>query len=99
MKWPARSGLRGPARAAKRPGLYFFNQVDVTISLYLSCLCGLKYPGGGTVEIDLDKLGVVLKRGFEAINGIFEAHGFPEAELEVISRGLLEVLEQAGVNL
>lgn len=57
----------------------------------------MKHPGVGTVEIDLDKLGVVLKRGFEAINGIFEAHGFPESELEVISRGMLEVLEQTGV--
>jgi hypothetical protein len=77
--------------------VYFFNQVDVTISLYLSCLCGLKYPGGGEVEIDLDKQGVVLKRGFEAINGIFETYDFPESEFEVISRGLLEVLEQVGV--
>ena len=77
--------------------VYFFNQVDTTITLYLSCLCGLRYPGGGVVEIDLEKLGAVLRRGFEAINGVFETYDFPESELEVISRGLLEVLEQAGV--
>lgn len=45
--------------------------IDVTISLYLLCLCELKYPGGDTLEIDLDNPGAVLKHGFEAINSNF----------------------------
>lgn len=73
--------------------VFFFNQVDDTIKIYLSCLCGSSFPGAGAVEIDMELLGAVLMRGFEAINGLFEQHGFPESELEIISRGVLEVME------
>ena len=76
---------------------FFFNQVDDTIKLYLSCLCGAFYPGGGAVEIDARKLQEVLMRGFAAMNSLFETHEFPESELEAASRGVMEVLEQAGM--
>lgn len=56
-------------------------------------------PRAGAVEIDLEKLGAALTRGFEAINSLFETHAFPENELETISRGVIEVLEQAGVGV
>ncbi|MEO8122125.1 MAG: hypothetical protein ABI606_22715 [Rhodoferax sp.] len=77
---------------------YFFNQVDDTIKLYLSCLCGAAFPGGGAVELDTQKLQEVLMDGFTAMNGIFERFGFPEDELETHSRGVIEVLEQAGMS-
>jgi hypothetical protein len=77
---------------------FFFNQVDDTIILYLSCLCGTLYPGGGAVEIDSEKLQGVLMNGFAAMNSIFERFGFPETELEAISRGVVEVIEQAGMG-
>jgi hypothetical protein len=32
------------------------------------------------------------------MNSLFEEYGFPEAELEVISRGIGEVIEQAGMG-
>lgn len=76
---------------------YFFNQVDDSLIIFLSCLCGAHYPGGGAVEIDLGKLQEVLMRGFGGMNSIFEKYGFPEKELELMSRGLMEVIEQAGM--
>ena len=47
--------------------------------------------------MDLGNLQEVLTRAFGGMNSIFEKHGFPEDELEVMSRGLLEVIEQAGM--
>ena len=38
-----------------------------------------------------------LNRAFASINSIFDKHGFPESELESMSRGLAEVIEQAGM--
>lgn len=76
---------------------YFFNQVDDSLIIFLSCLCAASYPGGGAVEVDLSKLQEVLTRGFGGMNSIFEKHGFAENELESMSRGLMEVIEQAGM--
>ena len=76
---------------------FFFNQVDDSIILLGSCVCGKSYPGGGTVEMDVDKIKQFLLDGFEGMNALFEKHGFPEAELEIMSRGLIEVMEQAGL--
>lgn len=76
---------------------FFFNQVDDSIKLLGSCVCGALFPGGGAVEIDGDKLGDFLRWGFAGMNSIFDKHGFPEHELESISRGILEVIEQAGM--
>lgn len=76
---------------------FFFNQVDDSIKLYLSCLCGSAYLGGGAVEIDGKKLGDALMRGFTAMNSIFDDHRFPEDELETMSMGVIEVVEQAGL--
>lgn len=77
---------------------FFFNQVDDSIILLGSCVCGKSYPGGGTVEMDVDKIKQFLLDGFEGMNALFEKHGFPEAELEIMSRGLIEVIEQAGLG-
>ncbi|HAL37829.1 MAG TPA: hypothetical protein DCP03_06795 [Polaromonas sp.] len=76
---------------------FFFNQVDDSIILLGSCVCGKSYPGGGTVEMDVDKIKQFLLDGFEGMNALFDKHGFPEAELESMSRGLIEVMEQAGL--
>jgi hypothetical protein len=32
------------------------------------------------------------------MNGIFDDHRFPECELEAISKGAIEVVEQAGIS-
>ena len=50
---------------------YFFNQVDDSLIIFLSCLCGAHYLGGGAVEVDLGKLQDVLMRGFGGMNSIF----------------------------
>lgn len=76
---------------------FFFNQVDDTIKIYLSCLCGAAFHGNGAVELDIQKLQSTLMDGFTAMNEIFERFGFPEDELEIHSRGLIEVVEQAGM--
>lgn len=76
---------------------YFFNQVDDSIKLLGSCFCGANFPGGGAVEIDGAKIGDFLRRGFDGMNSIFDKHDFPEKELELMSKGLLEVIDQAGM--
>ncbi len=76
---------------------YFFNQVDDSIKLLLSCAAPHRFLGSGAVEMDADLVAAVLSRGFGGINTIFEQYGFPEDELETLSRGLVEVLEQAGM--
>jgi hypothetical protein len=93
--------VRAFLRALEREWPYwafFFNQVDDTTIIFLSCLCGAHYPGGGAVEMDMSKLQEVLMRGFGGMNSIFEKHSFPEDELEAMSRGLMEVIEQAGMT-
>ncbi len=76
---------------------FFFNQVDDSIKLLASCLCGSFYPGGGVVEIDAMELGKFLTRGLAAMNSLFNDHSFPEDELEAMSKGVIEVIEQAGM--
>ena len=76
---------------------FFFNQVDDSLKLLGSCVCGAAFPGGGAVEIDADKLGDFLRRAFAGMNAIFDKYAFPEKELESMSRGLVEVIEQAGM--
>jgi hypothetical protein len=71
---------------------YFFNQVDDSIKLLLSCVAGCRFLGRGAVEMDAD-----LARGFGGMNSVFDRFGFPEVELEAMSNGLVEVLEQAGM--
>ena len=76
---------------------FFFNQVDDSIKILLSCLCASRYLGRGRVEIDPEKLQRFLLAGFAAMNSIFDENEFPESELETISNGVIEVVEQAGM--
>ena len=71
--------------------------MDDSIKILISCVCGASYPGGGAVEMDTTKLRDFLLRGFAGMNSLFERHGFPESELEVMRRGVIEVIEQAGM--
>ena len=75
---------------------FFFNQVDDSIILLGSCVCGASYPGGGAVEMDVEKIRSFLLTGFDGVNELFDKHGFPEHELEIMARGLIEVVQQAG---
>lgn len=93
--------VRGFLRALERQWPYwafFFNQVDDSIKILASCVCGASYPGGGTVEIDTKMLREFLMRGFGGMNALFERHGFPETELQIMSRGVIEVIEQIGAS-
>lgn len=76
---------------------FFFNQVDDSITLLGACVCGKSYPGGGVVEMDVEKIKQFLLAGFDGMNALFDKHKFPESELEIMSRGLIELLEQAGL--
>jgi hypothetical protein len=76
---------------------YFFNQVDDSIKLLLSCVAGSRFLGQGAVEMDADLVAAALARGFGRMNMIFDRFGFPEDELEKMSNGLVEVLQQAGM--
>ena len=50
------------------------------------------------MEIDTDRLRDFLMRGFAGMNSLFDKHGFPEKELETISHGVIEVIQQAGIG-
>lgn len=76
---------------------YVFNPVDDSIKLLLSCVAGHRFLGRGAVEMDADMVAAALSRGPGGINTNFDQYGFPEDELEAMGRGLLEVLEQAGM--
>ena len=76
---------------------YFFNQVDDSIKLLLSCVAGCRFLGRGAVEMDADLVASALARGFGGMNIVFDRFGFPESELETMSNGLVEVLQQAGM--
>ena len=91
-----RALLRG-LEAAWPYWAYFFNQVDDSIKLLLSCAAGCRFLGRGAVEMDADLVAAALARGFGGMNMIFDQFGFPEDELEKMSNGLVEVLQQAGM--
>jgi len=76
---------------------FFFNQVDDSIILLGSCYCGTAFPGKGEIKIDIHRLGMFLRLGFDAMNAIFDQYQFPKQELEAMSRGVLEVVERAGM--
>lgn len=69
-------------------GFFFLNQLDHTINLWVACLCGDEFPGGGQVQIDVQKLRELLVHGFVGMNALFLKHHFPEENLRVQSEGL-----------
>ena len=77
---------------------FFFNQVDDSIKLLLSCVAGSRYLGNGAVEMDADLVAGAMARAFGGMNAVFERFNFPEDELELMSRGFVEVLQQAGMG-
>ena len=76
---------------------YFVNQVDDSIKLLLTCVAGSRFLGRGAVEMDADRVAAALGRAFGGMNIVFERFDFPEDELEKMSNGLVEVLQQAGM--
>ena len=76
---------------------YFFNQVDDSIKLLLSCVAGSRFLGRGAVEMDADLVASALRRAFDGMNMVFDRFGFPDHELETMSNGFVEVLQQAGM--
>lgn len=77
---------------------FFFNQVDDSIKLLLSCVAGSRYLGNGAVEMDADLVAAAMASAFGGMNSVFERFNFPEDELELMSRGFVEVLQQAGLS-
>lgn len=77
---------------------FFFNQVDDSIKLLLSCVAGSRYLGNGAVEMDADLVAAAMARAFGGMNAVFARFNFPEDELELMSRGFIEVLQQAGMD-
>jgi hypothetical protein len=73
---------------------FFFNQVDDSLILLGSCVCGKSYPGEGRVEMDDARIRQFLLDGFDGMQTLFTQHGFPEAELEAMSRGLIGLMTQ-----
>ena len=77
---------------------FFFNQVDDSIKLLLSCAAGKRFLGRGAVEIDPQRIPEVMSHAFAGMNSLFDRFGFPENDLEAMSLGLVEVIEQAGMS-
>lgn len=76
---------------------FFFNQVDDSIKLLLSCVAGSRFLGNGAVEMDAELVTASMARAFGGMNAVFDRFGFPEDELELMSRGFVEVLQLAGM--
>lgn len=75
---------------------FFLNQLDHSINLWVACLCGDEFPGGGQVQIDVQKLRELLIQGFNGLNELFQKHEFPEKDLFVLSEGLSKKLGEIG---
>ena len=76
---------------------FFFNQVDDSIKLLLSCVAGSRYLGNGAVEMDVALVAAAMARALAGMNAVFDRFGFPENELDLMSHGFVEVLQQAGM--
>ena len=74
---------------------FFFNQVDDSIKLLMTCVAGRLFLGNGVVEMEVNLVAGAMTRAFGAMNAVFERFDFPEDELELMSRGFVEVLQQA----
>jgi hypothetical protein len=75
---------------------FFLNQLDHTINLWVACLCGDEFAGGGQVQIDVQKLRDLLIHGLNGMNTLFLKHGFPEKDLSVQSEGLARMFSEIG---
>ncbi len=75
---------------------FFFNQVDDSIKILGSCCCGIEFPGKGAAVIDVGLLPGFLNHAFAGMNALFDKHGFPEAELEAMSLGLVDMVMPQG---
>ena len=75
---------------------FFLNQLDHTINLWVACLCGDDFPGGGQVQIDVQKLRDLLVHGYRGLNELFLKHDFLEKELFVQSEGLSRMIGEIG---
>lgn len=83
------------ALAARWPEwAYFFNQADPSIGLWMSCLAGDSFPGGGAVGIDVPLLKRMLSAALNGMNSVYEKHGLSEKDLEIQSMGFIEVIQQ-----
>lgn len=71
---------------------FFFNQLDDSIKILGSCCCGVEFPGKGAAVIDMALLLGFLNQAFAGMNALFDKHGFPEAELKTMCRGLVDLL-------
>lgn len=75
---------------------FFLNQLDHTINLWAACLCGDVFPGGGQVQIDVQRLRELLIQGFAGMNELFMKHDFPEKDLFIQSEGLARMIQEIG---
>jgi hypothetical protein len=73
---------------------FFFNQTDPSIALWISCLVGESFPGGGAVEINVELLRHELQQALTGMNSIYDLHGLSEQDLEVQALGFIEVIQQ-----
>ena len=82
--------------ATREDAWRYRGQMD-SIKLLLSCVAGSRFLGRGAVEMDADLVAGALARGFGGMNMVFDRFSFPEDDLEKMSNGLVEVLQQAGM--
>lgn len=77
---------------------FFMNQVDESLKVLAGCVCRISCPGAGSVEVDIKRLQALVHDGFDGMNSLFAKHGFDEAELEIMSMGLMEYFGLATEN-
>lgn len=79
--------------------VFFFNQIDDSLVILGSCVCGKAFPGAGAVEIDMQRLEEFMHIGFAGLNELFLKHRFPQHEFKSQSSGFVELFEQAFLGL
>jgi len=78
--------------------LFFLNQVDESIKVVATCVASTIEVAPGAVQVDSLGLTQFLERGFAGVNFIFDTYSFPEAENEVLSKGVSQILENSMID-
>lgn len=74
---------------------FFLNQVDESIKVLAMCLGKASKVAPGLIRFDPIAWSGFMERSFTAVNYLFETYGFPEAENESLSEGIMQVFENA----
>jgi hypothetical protein len=77
---------------------FFFNRVDGTLPLLFSCVAGIRFPGGGAVELDAHRVQHLLAQGLAGLDDLGHRFGLPDRDRQAMADSLVDVLSEAGIT-